>query len=183
MEGTKQGKIKGSSPQKGNGGLSYSDRMECHDFNYAVVTQTDPSSGAPVGKRQHNPITVRKKTDVASPQLFQAALTNAGFRSGIPVIGSSGSGASSGKGHHHPITVTRETDSASPKLFQALLTNELFKEVKIHFSVPGGGKHILKLTHAVIANIRRVSFPGAKGPGEQVEFFYNKLEKMLDFSR
>jgi hypothetical protein len=56
MKLTKQGHVKGSSTKK-EGDLDFSKGMECHGFNYEVVTQFDAGSGQPVGKRQHGPIT------------------------------------------------------------------------------------------------------------------------------
>jgi type VI secretion system Hcp family effector len=97
-------------------------------------------------------------------------------------IGFAAAGAS-GKEQHPGVTVNRETDSASPSLLQAVCGKEVFKEVTIQFSDPGGGKYILKLTNATLAKIRRISIPGAKGPCEQVEFSYEKIEKVIDFSR
>lgn len=109
------------------------------------------------------------------------------FSWGVTQAGSYGAGASgkeqAGKVQPPDVTVTKEVDLASPKLFQHMVKNEVFKEVTIQFRGPGGGKYILKLTNAAIANIRRVSIPGAKGPCEQVEFSYEKVEKMIDFSR
>ena len=79
MKLTKQGDLKGSSTKK-EGDLDYSKGMECHGFNHAVVTPIDPNSGALSGKRRHNPITIRKEVDAASPKLFQALVTNEVFK-------------------------------------------------------------------------------------------------------
>jgi type VI secretion system secreted protein Hcp len=72
---TTQGAVIGSSIKK-EGDLDYSKGMECHGFNYEVVTQIDPNTGQPVGRRRHNPITIRREVDAASPKLLQALVTN-----------------------------------------------------------------------------------------------------------
>jgi type VI secretion system secreted protein Hcp len=41
-----------------------------------VVHQMDAASGMASGKRQHNPITITKEVDSASPKLFQASASN-----------------------------------------------------------------------------------------------------------
>jgi type VI secretion system secreted protein Hcp len=67
----KQGAIKGSSTKK-EGDLDFSKGLECHAFNYEVLTPIDSKSGQPAGKRQHNPITIIRESDSASPKLLQA---------------------------------------------------------------------------------------------------------------
>ena len=130
IEGTKQGKFKGGSTQKGKGALSYSDGMECHGFSYQVVAPIDPATGQPVGRRRHNPIKITKDTDSASPLLLQTLAMNENFIPEIPLTGSSsgsgGSGSSSGNPHVVPIVVKKKTDEASPLLWQALASNEGF---------------------------------------------------------
>jgi type VI secretion system secreted protein Hcp len=79
---TKQGKVKGSSTGK-EGHLDWSKGLECHGFNFVSVAQIDPNSGAPTGKRRHNPITIRREVDAASPLLLQALCTNEGFKTAI----------------------------------------------------------------------------------------------------
>ena len=133
IEGTKQGRITGSSTRKGKGGLSSADGMECYGFSYEVVTQIDPSTGQPVGRRQHSPITITKETGTASPSLFQALASDEALR---PVFGLSGlgtppgtggSGTPTGGGHQGPIVITKETGTASPSLFQTVGTNNISK--------------------------------------------------------
>ena len=85
-------------------------------------------------------------------------------------------------GTHH-VTITREAGTASPKFLQALATNEVFKTVKNYFSRGENRSYILTLTDAVVAQIRRVSKPGAKTPCEQVEFSYREMETTIDYSR
>lgn len=66
MEGTKQGVFPGG---KGGaiGGLG---------FSYLVKSPRDLASGQASGKRQHGPIVVTKTVGTASPQIFQALVTN-----------------------------------------------------------------------------------------------------------
>jgi len=75
---TKQGAVKGTSTKK-EGDLDYSTGMECHGFNYEALTQIDPATGQPIGRRRHNPITIRREVDAASPKLLQALVTNEVF--------------------------------------------------------------------------------------------------------
>ncbi len=75
---TTQGSIKGSSTRK-DGDLDFSKGMECHAFNYGVVTPFDSSSGNLAGKRKHDPITITREVDSASPKLLQALVTNEVF--------------------------------------------------------------------------------------------------------
>ena len=79
MKLVRQGTVIGSSKKK-EGDLDYSKGMECHGFAYPVLTQIDPSSGPPTGKRKHSPIVIRREVDAASPKLLQALATNEGFK-------------------------------------------------------------------------------------------------------
>ena len=45
-------------------------------FEQAVTTPRDLASGQATGKRQHSPITITKEWGAASPQLFQALVSN-----------------------------------------------------------------------------------------------------------
>jgi type VI secretion system secreted protein Hcp len=78
MKLTTQGDVKGSSTKK-EGTLDMATGMECHGFDYKVETQIDPNSGAPIGRRRHHPITVRREVDAASPKLIQGLVTNEVF--------------------------------------------------------------------------------------------------------
>lgn len=75
---SKQGKIRGSS-EKTEGGLNYAKGLECHSFNYGVVTPINSSSGQPAGTVQHQPFKITREVDSASPLLFQACCTNESF--------------------------------------------------------------------------------------------------------
>jgi len=79
MELNKQGRVVGSSRRR-EGDLDFSTGMECHGFNYEVLTQIDPGHGGPVGRRKHSPITIKKTVDSSSPKLFQALCTNEAFK-------------------------------------------------------------------------------------------------------
>lgn len=73
-----QGKIKGSSTQKGHSAVN---GVICHGFEFGVQSPVDSGTGSATGKRQHNPITIRKEVDLASPLFLQALCTNEGFKS------------------------------------------------------------------------------------------------------
>lgn len=78
MTGTKQGKIKGSSTKR-DGGIDYSQGVECSGFNYGATVPFDSQSGAFTGRRRHQPITITRETDSASPKLLQALVSNEVF--------------------------------------------------------------------------------------------------------
>jgi type VI secretion system secreted protein Hcp len=71
IEGTKQGKFKGESPRK-----DHKDKIAGLSFEYETIIPTDVASGQPSGKRQHKPIVITKEWGAASPQFFQACVTN-----------------------------------------------------------------------------------------------------------
>jgi type VI secretion system secreted protein Hcp len=75
-----QGKIKGSIT-KHKGTSDDSDGIECHGFNYEVISPRDAASGLPSGKRTHKPIVIVREVDEPSPLLWQALCTNEGFQS------------------------------------------------------------------------------------------------------
>ena len=75
---TTQGDGIGSSVRK-EGQLDYSKGLECHGFEYAALTQIDPNSGQPIGRRKHHPVKIRREIDAASPALHQALCTNEVF--------------------------------------------------------------------------------------------------------
>ncbi|HTU03780.1 MAG TPA: type VI secretion system tube protein TssD [Candidatus Sulfotelmatobacter sp.] len=61
---------------KGQGLKPESGRIPVVSFELGVVESIDPGSGLPSGRRQHKPVVFRKEVGAASPQLFQAAVTN-----------------------------------------------------------------------------------------------------------
>ena len=71
----KQGVVRGSSTRK-EGDLDFSKGMECHGFNYEVTSQHNVGSGDATGLRQHQPITIVREVDKASPLLWSALQTN-----------------------------------------------------------------------------------------------------------
>lgn len=74
--GSKQGQLKGESARVGGKG-----KLEGITFVSDVSSPRDAASGLPTGKRVHAPITFTKEWGAASPQLFQAAVTNETLKS------------------------------------------------------------------------------------------------------
>ena len=71
LVGKKQGAIKGGVTQKGREGS-----ILVHAFDVAITSPRDPASGLATGKRQHQPIVIRKGIDKSSPRLWAALVTN-----------------------------------------------------------------------------------------------------------
>ena len=71
IEGKQQGKFKGESKRKAR-----KDQIEGLAFSYEVQSPRDAATGQATGKRVHKPITVVKEWGAATPQLFQALVTN-----------------------------------------------------------------------------------------------------------
>jgi len=71
IEGKKQGAFKGESPREVHkakiAGLSY---------QHQIQSPRDAATGQASGKRQHGPISITKEWGPASPQIFQALVTN-----------------------------------------------------------------------------------------------------------
>lgn len=67
VQGPKQGAFKGGVNRKG------SRWIEVLSFSHAVKPPLDSATGKASGKRQHQPVAIRKSVDSASPALFQAA--------------------------------------------------------------------------------------------------------------
>jgi type VI secretion system secreted protein Hcp len=67
--GRKQGKFK---PE----GVGAAGKIKGLAFHYEVASPRDSASGQASGKRQHSPVSFVKAWGAASPQLFQAAVTN-----------------------------------------------------------------------------------------------------------
>jgi len=51
------------------------DTILCQALNHEVYIPRDPQTGLPTGKRVHNPLTITKVFDKATPKLFQALST------------------------------------------------------------------------------------------------------------
>jgi len=70
ITGETQGKIEGSCTQQGREGTMLVDA-----FNHDITIPRDTQTGLAVGKRIHNPLTVVKLFDKASPKLYMALCT------------------------------------------------------------------------------------------------------------
>lgn len=72
IKGMKQGPFKGEILQEGiKGG-----RFAGLKFSFDAMSPHGPTSGMATGKFQHTPVTITKEWGGASPQLFQALVTN-----------------------------------------------------------------------------------------------------------
>jgi len=76
IEGVKQGKFKGDSRAKAHPGT-----IAGLGFMYEVKSPRDAATGMATGRRQHEPIVITKRWDSASPQLFQALVSNEALKS------------------------------------------------------------------------------------------------------
>jgi type VI secretion system secreted protein Hcp len=65
--------IKGESTQVSMG---RADSIECVAFNSGVLSAREAASNLATGRRQHEPITIRKRIDKASPLLAKALCQN-----------------------------------------------------------------------------------------------------------
>jgi type VI secretion system secreted protein Hcp len=71
IEGSKQGQFANESMR-----ASHAPRVVGLNFDYLVKTPRDATTGAVSGKRQHGPVTMTREWGAASPQLFQALVSN-----------------------------------------------------------------------------------------------------------
>ncbi len=71
IEGTKQGALAGESVRPKHEGS-----LEGVAFHYSVAHPRDAASGMATGRRIHQPITFVKQWGAASPQIFQALVSN-----------------------------------------------------------------------------------------------------------
>lgn len=71
IEGTKQGKFKGDNKNRAS-----KDKITGLAFGYEVDSPRDPATGHATGRRTHKPVWFVKEWDAASPQIFQALVTN-----------------------------------------------------------------------------------------------------------
>ena len=71
VEGQRQGIIKGDTTIKGR-----EDTLTILSIASGVQIPFNPATGQNTGKRQHQPLTIVKNLDKASPRLFLAAVTN-----------------------------------------------------------------------------------------------------------
>lgn len=100
FEGTKQGGFKGEAGRSGSPVLS---------FAYEVSSPRDVATGQASGKRQHKPIVITKEWGPASPQLFQACVTNEVLKS--VVLNFSRTNASGEEEVYYTIKLTNATVS------------------------------------------------------------------------
>jgi type VI secretion system secreted protein Hcp len=71
IQGTKQGKFKGESPRE-----AHKEKLTGLSYSHEIQSPRDIATGQASGKRQHLPIVFSKEWGQASPQLFQALVTN-----------------------------------------------------------------------------------------------------------
>ena len=77
IEGSKSGIIKGDVVRRGHEG-----KIAALAFDYEVMLeQSRRGSGQAAGKRQHSPVTITKRWDVATPRLFQVLVTGEALKS------------------------------------------------------------------------------------------------------
>jgi type VI secretion system secreted protein Hcp len=76
ITGTKQGTFKGE-------GIKPTDqnKIPVLDFGYEVISPRDAATGLPTGKRQHHAVTFVKNWGAATPQIFQALISNESLKS------------------------------------------------------------------------------------------------------
>jgi type VI secretion system secreted protein Hcp len=71
VDGSKQGRFKGEAVRQG-----FQDKFKAQRVNYELKGLRDSAAGQPLGKRQHEALTIVKDWGSASPQLFSAMATN-----------------------------------------------------------------------------------------------------------
>jgi type VI secretion system secreted protein Hcp len=71
IEGTRQGQFANESPRN-----NHTPRVVGLNFDYTVKVPRDATTGLTSGRRQHGPVVVTKEWGAASPQLFQALVSN-----------------------------------------------------------------------------------------------------------
>ena len=84
FKGDKQGTFRGNTRQ--NGTHPWKSSVLAAWFEFGVQTPVDFINGSyATGRRRHQPISIRKEVDPASPQLFQALVTNETLSSVIEI--------------------------------------------------------------------------------------------------
>lgn len=71
VEGTKQGKFKGESIRE-----AHKEKLTGLSYRHEIKSPRDVATGQASGKRQHGPISMTKEWGAATPQIFQALVTN-----------------------------------------------------------------------------------------------------------
>ena len=69
LEGQKQGAIQGDCTQTKD---NQKDSILVYGVDYVVDIATDPKTGQPTAQRVHHPFIITKKTDPATPLIYQA---------------------------------------------------------------------------------------------------------------
>jgi type VI secretion system secreted protein Hcp len=85
VTGQKQGLIKGEVTQKGR-----ENQHKLLAYSHEIVSPTDPASGLPTGKRQHQPFRIVKLLNQGSPGLFSAMVQNENLTSVVIDVWSPG---------------------------------------------------------------------------------------------
>src|SRR5580692_10785795 len=70
FKGKKQGQFKGETA--GKGGREKDGWFELQSFDMGAESPVDAGKGASSGKREHNPVVIRKEVDGASPLLWNS---------------------------------------------------------------------------------------------------------------
>jgi type VI secretion system secreted protein Hcp len=103
IQGSKQGKFK-AEPSFSKFG---SDKITAVRFSYPVTAPHDVATGQPSGKRQHGTVKFTKENGAATPQLFEALVSNEALTSVVFEFTRSSAG---GKEEvHYVITLTNAT--------------------------------------------------------------------------
>ena len=71
ITGTKQGAFKGESIRE-----KHSSKLSGLSYSHQIQSPRDVATGQASGKRQHGPISITKEWGAATPQIFQALVTN-----------------------------------------------------------------------------------------------------------
>lgn len=75
LSGTTQGDIKGDCTQAGR-----EDKILVYAFEHSLEIPKDTHTGLPTGQRIHNPLSITKHIDKASPLLYQACSSGEQFK-------------------------------------------------------------------------------------------------------
>ncbi|MEN9909308.1 MAG: hypothetical protein RLZZ540_2457 [Bacteroidota bacterium] len=81
-------------------------------FEYDVKSPRDVATGQSSGKRQYQPLLIRKEFSVSSTDNTAAEVSSPR---------DAASGLATGKRQHSPISITKEMDKSSPKLAEAVM--------------------------------------------------------------
>ena len=134
IEGTKQGKFKGESTREG-----LQNKIPGVGFQYEVKSPRDVATGQASGKRQHGALVIIKEWGAASPQLFQALVTNEVLKS-------------------VQIEFVRTDQSGREYVFQTIrLTNATVSNFKKYISVAECGTSTAKMQPAYATKLEDIS--------------------------